>query len=185
MSVNTQRPTIAVLPWNCHSQAPRRLRRHLRTRTWCHLTVSREGAQLYAKRGDAPKTLLQPESPDLFFRSGIEGRRLFRRDEWQGRCADRPPQQRRPDMEEALNLAAPPLIQLRERKHRKLDKIGLPAPPPSRRKTSEANRKRLLGPWKYPANQQRMKTLHHFDGEGASPSTSPHPSMIESNPAHD
>jgi hypothetical protein len=44
------------------------------------LTVSREGVQLYAKRGDAPKTLLQPESPDLFFRPGIEGRRLFRRD---------------------------------------------------------------------------------------------------------
>jgi hypothetical protein len=34
---------------------------------------------LYAKRGDAPKTILQPESPDLFFRPGIEGRRLFRR----------------------------------------------------------------------------------------------------------
>jgi hypothetical protein len=44
------------------------------------LTVSREGVQLYAKRGDAPKTILQPESSDLFFRPGIEGRRLFRRD---------------------------------------------------------------------------------------------------------
>jgi hypothetical protein len=44
------------------------------------LTVSRKGVQLYAKRGDAPKTILQPESPDLFFRPGIEGRRLFRRD---------------------------------------------------------------------------------------------------------
>jgi Domain of unknown function (DUF4440)/Domain of unknown function (DUF3471) len=43
------------------------------------LTVSREGDQLYSKRGDAKNTLLQPESPDLFFRPGIEGRRLFRR----------------------------------------------------------------------------------------------------------
>jgi hypothetical protein len=45
------------------------------------LTVSREGAQLYSKRGDAPKTILKPESTDLFFRSGIEGRRLFRRND--------------------------------------------------------------------------------------------------------
>ena len=45
------------------------------------LKVSREGAKLYSKRGDAPKTDLQPESPDLFFRPGIEGRRLFRRDD--------------------------------------------------------------------------------------------------------
>ena len=45
------------------------------------LTVSREGSQLYSKRGDAPKTLLQPESPDLFFRPDIEGRRLFRRND--------------------------------------------------------------------------------------------------------
>jgi hypothetical protein len=43
------------------------------------LIVSREGVQLFAKRGDSPKTLLQPESPDLFFRPGIEGRRLFHR----------------------------------------------------------------------------------------------------------
>jgi hypothetical protein len=43
------------------------------------LNVSREGAQLYSKRGDAPQTILQPESPDLFFRPGVEGRRLFRR----------------------------------------------------------------------------------------------------------
>jgi hypothetical protein len=45
------------------------------------ITVSREGDQLYAKRGNAPKSLLQPESPDLFFRSGVEGRRLFRRND--------------------------------------------------------------------------------------------------------
>jgi hypothetical protein len=44
------------------------------------LTVSRESNDLYTKRGDAPKSILQPESPDLFFRPGIEGRRLFRRD---------------------------------------------------------------------------------------------------------
>src|ERR1700754_1211688 len=30
-----------------------------------------------------------------------------------------------------------------------------------------------------------MNTLHQYDGEGASPSTSSHPSMIESNPAND
>jgi ketosteroid isomerase-like protein len=45
------------------------------------ITVSREGDQLYSKRGDAPKAALKPESPDLFFRPGIEGRRLFRRND--------------------------------------------------------------------------------------------------------
>jgi hypothetical protein len=45
------------------------------------LNVSRERAQLYPKRGDAPQTILQPESPDLFFRPGIEGRRLFHRND--------------------------------------------------------------------------------------------------------
>jgi hypothetical protein len=45
------------------------------------ITVTREGDQLYSKRGDAPKAALKPESPDLFFRPGIEGRRLFRRDD--------------------------------------------------------------------------------------------------------
>src|SRR5260370_4970546 len=30
-----------------------------------------------------------------------------------------------------------------------------------------------------------MNTLHQYDGQGASPSTSPHPSMIESNAAND
>jgi hypothetical protein len=44
------------------------------------LTVSREGNQLYSRKGDGPKTTLVPEVPDLFFRPGIEGRRLFRRD---------------------------------------------------------------------------------------------------------
>lgn len=45
------------------------------------LTVSREGTKLYIKRGDTPKILLEPESPDLFFRPGAEGRRFFRRND--------------------------------------------------------------------------------------------------------
>jgi len=45
------------------------------------MTVSRDGNQLFAQRGSGgTKTKLMPESPDLFFRPGIEGRRLFRRD---------------------------------------------------------------------------------------------------------
>jgi hypothetical protein len=44
------------------------------------MTVSRDGKQLYAQRSSGTKTKLMPESPDLFFRPGIEGRRLFRRD---------------------------------------------------------------------------------------------------------
>jgi hypothetical protein len=43
------------------------------------ITVSREGNQLYAQRKGGTKTALMPESPDLFFRPGMEGRRLFRR----------------------------------------------------------------------------------------------------------
>jgi hypothetical protein len=43
------------------------------------LTITRERNQLYSKRGNAPKTVLEPESVDLFFRPGIEGRRLFHR----------------------------------------------------------------------------------------------------------
>jgi hypothetical protein len=45
------------------------------------LTVSREGDKLYIHRGDVPKILIEPESPDLFFRPGAEGRRLFRRND--------------------------------------------------------------------------------------------------------
>jgi hypothetical protein len=45
------------------------------------LTVLREGNQLYSKRGGGPKTALVPEVADLFFRPGIEGRRLFRRNQ--------------------------------------------------------------------------------------------------------
>lgn len=43
------------------------------------IAVSREGDQLYAQRKGGTKTPLLPESPDLFFRPGMEGRRLFRR----------------------------------------------------------------------------------------------------------
>ena len=45
------------------------------------LTISREADELYCTRGTRAKTLLQPESPDLFFRSGTEGRFFFRRDD--------------------------------------------------------------------------------------------------------
>src|ERR1019366_6435508 len=41
------------------------------------LVVSREGDQLYSKRGERPRELLVPETCDLFFRPGAEGRRLF------------------------------------------------------------------------------------------------------------
>lgn len=44
------------------------------------MIISREGNQLYAQRGSGSKTTLMPEVPDLFFRPGVEGRRLFRRD---------------------------------------------------------------------------------------------------------
>jgi hypothetical protein len=43
------------------------------------LLVSLEGQNLYAERDDRPKELLLPEAPDIFFRKGMEGRRLFRR----------------------------------------------------------------------------------------------------------
>ena len=43
------------------------------------LTVTREGDQLYSKRGERPKQLLVPETCDLFFRPGVEGRLLFLR----------------------------------------------------------------------------------------------------------
>jgi hypothetical protein len=41
--------------------------------------VSIEGGDLYAQRTGRDKVLLMPESPDLFFRKGIEGRFLFHR----------------------------------------------------------------------------------------------------------
>jgi hypothetical protein len=42
-------------------------------------TVSVREGKLYAKRGDRPEDELIPESGDIFFRKGAEGRRLFRR----------------------------------------------------------------------------------------------------------
>jgi hypothetical protein len=41
--------------------------------------VSLEGEDLYAQRIGRDKVLLMPESPDLFFRKGMEGRLLFHR----------------------------------------------------------------------------------------------------------
>lgn len=45
------------------------------------LTVLREGDKLYSKRGERPQELLLPETCDLFFRPGAEGRRLFHRND--------------------------------------------------------------------------------------------------------
>jgi len=44
------------------------------------MTVGAEGDQLFSKRGERPKELLIPEAADIFFRKGVEGRRLFRYD---------------------------------------------------------------------------------------------------------
>lgn len=43
-------------------------------------TVTREGNRLFVQKGTGPKTELLPESGDLFFRKGVEGRVLFQRD---------------------------------------------------------------------------------------------------------
>lgn len=43
-------------------------------------TVSREGNDLFLQRGTGAKVKLLPESGDLFFRAGTEGRVLFHRD---------------------------------------------------------------------------------------------------------
>jgi len=45
------------------------------------LTISVEGANLFSQRAGRAKNLLVPEAPDIFFVKGVEGRRLFRRDE--------------------------------------------------------------------------------------------------------
>ena len=45
------------------------------------LTVSLEGADLFSQRAGRAKNLLIPEAPDIFFRKGVEGRQLFRRDD--------------------------------------------------------------------------------------------------------
>jgi len=42
-------------------------------------TVSLDGDDLYSQRTGGDKVLLVPESTDIFFRKGMEGRRLFRR----------------------------------------------------------------------------------------------------------
>jgi Domain of unknown function (DUF3471) len=43
------------------------------------MTVTERGGKLFAKRGAASPVELIPESPDMFFRRGVEGRRLFHR----------------------------------------------------------------------------------------------------------
>jgi hypothetical protein len=45
------------------------------------LTVSVEGGKLFSQRANKTKDQLVPEAPELFFRKGMEGRLLFRRDE--------------------------------------------------------------------------------------------------------
>jgi Domain of unknown function (DUF4440)/Domain of unknown function (DUF3471) len=45
------------------------------------ITVSIEGGELFSQRTGRAKELLIPEATDIFFRKGVEGRRLFRRDE--------------------------------------------------------------------------------------------------------
>jgi hypothetical protein len=44
------------------------------------LIVTRQAGKLFAQRGNGQPVELLPESPDLFFRAGVEGRRLFHRD---------------------------------------------------------------------------------------------------------
>jgi hypothetical protein len=45
------------------------------------LTVSRQGERLYSKREGRPQQVLLPEAGDIFFVAGVEGRRVFRRDD--------------------------------------------------------------------------------------------------------
>jgi hypothetical protein len=42
------------------------------------MEITADGKNLYAQRGAGPKQLLLPETTDIFFRKGVEGRRLFR-----------------------------------------------------------------------------------------------------------
>jgi hypothetical protein len=44
------------------------------------LVVTRDGDKLFSQRGTDKPVELLPESPDLFFRHNVEGRRLFHRD---------------------------------------------------------------------------------------------------------
>jgi hypothetical protein len=43
------------------------------------LVISQDGRRLFRQRGDGPKVELVPEAAGVFFRSGVEGRILFRR----------------------------------------------------------------------------------------------------------
>jgi hypothetical protein len=45
------------------------------------LMVTVQDGKLFAKRGESKQVELIPESPDMFFRAGVEGRRLFHRNE--------------------------------------------------------------------------------------------------------
>lgn len=44
------------------------------------ITVTTRDGKLYAQRGAGKPVEMMAEAPDLFFRAGVEGRRLFRRD---------------------------------------------------------------------------------------------------------
>jgi hypothetical protein len=44
------------------------------------LVITRDGNKLFSQRGTDKPVELLPESPDLFFRHNVEGRRLFHRD---------------------------------------------------------------------------------------------------------
>lgn len=43
------------------------------------IKITSEGGKLYSQRGDRPKVQLLPESSEVFFVKGVEGRKLFRR----------------------------------------------------------------------------------------------------------
>jgi hypothetical protein len=44
------------------------------------VVYGKQDAKLHAQRGSGKLTELLPESPDIFFRTGVEGRWLFHRD---------------------------------------------------------------------------------------------------------
>jgi Domain of unknown function (DUF4440)/Domain of unknown function (DUF3471) len=46
------------------------------------LTISADGGHLFRQKGDQAKGELIPEATDIFFRKGVEGRILFRHDEY-------------------------------------------------------------------------------------------------------
>lgn len=43
------------------------------------ITITTQGGQMFAQRGNGKPSAMLAEAPDLFFRPGVEGRRLFRR----------------------------------------------------------------------------------------------------------